>query len=163
MTPAINLLKKHKITFTAHQFDADPIGTTNVGDEASQKLGIKPEQMFKTLLAADESDPKKLLVALVPVVCHLDLKKLAKASGIKKMNMADVDYAQKVTGYLKGGISPLGQKKKLTTFIHNSATEFDYIYVSGGKRGLSLQIKPQDIIQLLSIRLADIAVLRPEY
>ena len=162
MTPAINALKKAKIPFVMHQFDS-AAEVKNFGDEAALKLGVAPQQMFKTLLACDETQPKVLNVALVSVVSHLDLKRLAKHLGHKKMMMADPMIAQKVTGYIKGGISPIGQKKQLPTVIDSMALEYDEIYVSGGRRGLSLQINRDDLIQFLTMDVADIAVPRPEH
>ncbi len=140
MTPAIDLLKKAKAEHRVHSYQHDP-KSASYGLEAAEKLGLDPAQVFKTLLAATEKG--ELLVAVVPVAGTLDLKALAHAAGAKKADMADPQQAQRSTGYLVGGISPLGQKKRLRTFIDESARQFPCIHVSAGRRGLELELSAE--------------------
>ncbi|MCP4969650.1 MAG: Cys-tRNA(Pro) deacylase [Arcobacter sp.] len=147
MTPAINLLRKNKCDFKIHKYDHDP-ACTNYGLEAAQKLGLDENRVFKTLLV--ELNPKELAVGIIPVNCSMSLKNIANSLKSKNAKMANKNEAQKVTGYLLGGISPLGQKKRLRTVIDKSAYIFDTIYVSGGKRGLDIEIIPNDLKKLLN-------------
>ena len=137
MTPALDLLKKARAEHRVHCYEHDP-KSASYGLEAAEKLGLDPQQVFKTLLASSEKG--ELLVAVVPVVGTLDLKALAHAAGVKKCEMADPAAAQRATGYLVGGISPLGQKKRLRTFIDDSAQNFATIHVSAGRRGLEVEL-----------------------
>jgi Cys-tRNA(Pro)/Cys-tRNA(Cys) deacylase len=154
MTPAIRLLKKNKCDFKIHKYDHDP-ACTNFGEEAAVKLGLDENQVFKTLLV--ELTPKELVVCVVPVSKQLSLKEVATAFKAKKAVMANKDEAQKVTGYLLGGISPLGQKKRLKTVVAKSAFNYDTMYVSGGKRGLDIELRPQDLKVLLAAIIFDIS------
>lgn len=137
MTPAIDLLKKNRAEHRVLSYSHDP-KAASYGLEAAEKLGLEPARVFKTLLAASEKG--ELLVAVVPVAGTLDLKALAHAAGVKKTDMADPAAAQRSTGYLLGGISPLGQKKRLRTFIDESAKQYPSIYVSAGRRGLEVEL-----------------------
>ena len=141
MTPAINQLRKLKIAFTIHEYEHDS-DCSNFGEEAAQKLNLDPACVFKTLLVTDN---KNTFVTIVPVTGTLNLKRAASALGVKKLHMADVKDAERLTGYLVGGISPIGQKKNFVTCIDESAQAFDKIYVSGGQRGLDIGLMPNDL------------------
>lgn len=153
MTPAINLLKQQCIAHRVLSYDHDP-SATSYGLEAVDKLGLDPACVFKTLLAATEKG--ELLVAIVPVAGQLDLKALATAAGCKKCEMADREAAQRATGYLVGGISPLGQKKRLRMFVDNSATPLTDMHISAGRRGLEVVLAPADLVRLVSATVAPI-------
>jgi Cys-tRNA(Pro)/Cys-tRNA(Cys) deacylase len=141
MTPAINKAKQAKIPFTIHEYEYDP-AAQSYGREAAQKMGVAPERVYKTLVAADGTD---LYVAVVPVMYQLDLKRLAKAVGAKKMAMADVAVVERVTGYVVGGVSPLGQKKRLRTVM------------DAGRRGMEIELSPQDLAALTGASFAPVA------
>lgn len=145
MTPAINTAKRAKINFSIHEYDHDP-AAASYGEEAADKLGTDPNQVFKTLVV--DGGNKKLIVAIVPVSRHLDLKALAKAVSVKKLAMADAKVVERTTGYVLGGVSPLGQKKPLQTVIADSANNFPTIYVSAGRRGLEIELSPEDLAML---------------
>ena len=153
MTPALDLLKKVRAEHRVHSYEHDP-KAASYGLEAAEKLGLEPAQVFKTLLACSEKN--ELLVAVVPVVGSLDLKALAQAAGVKKVEMADPAAAQRATGYLLGGISPLGQKKRLRTFIDQSALGFKTIYVSAGRRGLEVELAPSVLAEHTQATFADV-------
>lgn len=153
MTPAINLLKKKKIAHRTHSYthDADH---QSYGLEAAEKLGLDPRQVFKTLVA--QLGDGTLAVAVIPVDSMLNMKLLAKAAGVKKAEMAEKKKVEKTTGYVLGGVSPLGQKKQLATFVDSSAEGFATIFVSAGRRGLDIEIAPADLLQLTRGSLAQI-------
>ena len=153
MTPAIKFLEKNKCKFKIHKYDHDP-ACTNFGEEAAEKLGLDKNQVFKTLLV--ELTPKELVVCVLPVSNQLSLREVATAFEAKKAVMANKDEAQKVTGYLLGGISPFGQKKRLKTVVTKSAFNYDTIYVSGGKRGLDIEVNPHDLKMLLDAKTFEI-------
>ena len=155
MTPAIKTAEKAKITFAVHEYAHDP-HADSYGLEAATALGVNELQVFKTLLVSLQGGPASLAVGIVPVACQLVLKAFATAAGAKKATMADPRQAERVTGYVVGGISPLGQKKRLLTLIDSSATDFDTVFVSAGRRGLEIELAPQDLQTLCHARLANI-------
>ncbi len=129
MTPATKLLKANKIDFSIHEYEHDA-NAKSFGLEAAEKLNLRVEEVFKTLLVTDE---KNYFVAILPVHHQLNLKKVAQAVGAKKLKMSDPKDAERLTGYLVGGISPVGQKKRLKTVIDQSAQQLEKLYVSGGE------------------------------
>ncbi|WP_017444495.1 Cys-tRNA(Pro) deacylase [Gayadomonas joobiniege] len=149
MTPAVNLLKKLKIDFNLHEYIHDE-KATSYGLEAAEKLAVPAQKVFKTLLVCNEK--QQLFVAIVPVCQQLNLKLAAKAAGCKKMQMADKAIAEKTTGYILGGVSPFAQKKKLATLVDISAMAHNSIFVSGGKRGLEIELAPQNLINVLNAK-----------
>ena len=155
MTPATKQLERHKISFELHQYQHDA-NTNSFGYEAVEKLSLNAEQVFKTLVVCSDTD--KLAVAIVPVNLKLNLKAIAKALKVKKVKMAEAKRVETSTGYVLGGVSPLGQKKKLITVIDVSSKKFQQIYVSGGRRGLEIQLSPQDLAKLCHANFADITV-----
>ena len=151
MTPAISALEIAGVPFRLHSYDNE-VGS-GYAAEAASALAIPQAQVFKTLIA--QSPDKKLYAALVPTPQQLNLKLLAKAIGVKKTTMAEQSAAERSTGYLKGGISPLGQKAKLTTYLDSSAYDFATVFVSAGRRGLEIEIAPDDLVELLNARVGE--------
>ncbi|WP_426520816.1 Cys-tRNA(Pro) deacylase [Diaminobutyricibacter sp. McL0618] len=152
-TPATVALTAAGIPFAVHAYDHDA-SVTSFGLEAAEALGIEPERVFKTLLADTDTG---LVVGIVPVDGKLDLKALATAVGAKRAVMADPAVAERRTGYVVGGISPIGQKTRLTTVLDETAELFDTVFVSGGKRGLDLELAPADLIAATTATVAPIA------
>ncbi|GAA0605440.1 Cys-tRNA(Pro) deacylase [Kribbella sandramycini] len=152
-TPATVVLSKAKIAFSTHAYEHDP-AAKSFGLEAAEVLGLAPERVFKTLLVEVDG---KLAVGVVPVDKQLDLKAIAAAVGGKKAVMADPAAAERTTGYVVGGISPIGQKRPLPTVVDETATTHDTVYVSGGRRGLDLGLAPADLITITKARTAAIA------
>ncbi|HFQ4838071.1 TPA: Cys-tRNA(Pro) deacylase [Vibrio vulnificus] len=157
MTPAINLAKKKKVPHTIHEYQHDP-RAASYGLEAVEVLGQDPKKVFKTLLFCLNGEAKNLAVAIIPVDQKLNLKLAAKAANGKKADMADPEIAQKTTGYVVGGISPLGQKKALPTFLHMSAGQQETICVSAGKRGLEIELAPKDLLMLTRGHFAELCL-----
>jgi Cys-tRNA(Pro)/Cys-tRNA(Cys) deacylase len=149
MTPAVNCAKKAKIEYTLHQYQHDS-GAPSYGLEAAEKLAILPERVFKTLVV--KLDETQLGVAILPVNSMLSMKSVAKACGARKAEMADKVEVQRSTGYVLGGVSPIGQKKSLKTVIDQSAQQYPTIYVSGGRRGLEIELNALEL-QTLTLAL----------
>jgi Cys-tRNA(Pro)/Cys-tRNA(Cys) deacylase len=152
-TPATALLARQKVAHTLHPYPHDP-RSDGYGDEAATVLGIEPRRIFKTLIASIDG---RLACAVVPVAARLDLKALAGAVGGKRASMAEAAAAQRATGYVVGGISPLGQKSRLPVVVDVSAQEFPTVFVSAGKRGLQVELAPADLVKLTSATWAPIA------
>jgi Cys-tRNA(Pro)/Cys-tRNA(Cys) deacylase len=152
-TPATVALTKAKIEFSTHVYDHDP-AAKSYGLEAAEALGLEPGQVFKTLLVEVDG---KLTVGVVPVDKQLDLKAIAAAAGGKKAVMADPAAAERTTGYVVGGISPIGQKRPLPTVVDSTAADHPTVYVSGGRRGLDIGLSPTDLIAVTNARTAAIA------
>lgn len=153
MTPGILLAKKHKIPHTVHEYTHDP-ASESYGTEAAEKLGVPEARVFKTLVVS--LDNKELAVGVVPVSAMLSMKLMAKAAGAKKAAMADKTDVERATGYVLGGVSPLGQKKRLRTLIDASANQFPTIYVSAGRRGLEIELSPEDLRTLVNGAFAEL-------
>ena len=147
MTPAINILQSSGCDFRTHEYTHSP-GVSAYGQEAAELLQIPAEQVFKTLLIALDGNAKRLAVGIIPVNCQLNIKALAKAMGAKKAEMADPKQAERSSGYLVGGISPLGQKRLLPTALDHSALNYETIFVSGGRRGLEIELAPAILLSL---------------
>lgn len=145
--------RRAKIAFTLHSYEHDP-AATSYGLEAATALGLPPERVFKTLVASVDG---KLTVAVVPVASSLDLKALAAAVGGKRAALADQRDAERATGYVAGGISPLGQKRRLPTYVDASAEAFATVHVSAGRRGLEIELAPADLLRLTSGTLAPLS------
>jgi Cys-tRNA(Pro)/Cys-tRNA(Cys) deacylase len=152
-TPATVALSKAGLPFTTHAYEHDP-AAKSYGLEAAEALGLATAQVFKTLLVEVDG---KLAVGVVPVDKQLDLKAVAAALNGKKATMADPAAAERSTGYVVGGISPIGQKRSLPTVVDSSASEQDTVYVSGGRRGLDVGLAPADLVTITSARTAPIA------
>ncbi|MEO8906815.1 MAG: Cys-tRNA(Pro) deacylase [Microbacteriaceae bacterium] len=151
-TPATLALTRAGVTFTPHSYLHDP-AATGFGLEAATLLGVEPHRVFKTLLAqADDV----LVVAIVPVSGQLDLKALAAALGAKRAQLADAAVAERKTGYVVGGISPIGQKSALPTVLDDTAELFETVFVSGGRRGFDIELAPADLLAVTGGSLAPI-------
>ena len=143
-TPATVALTRAGVPFTVHAYEHDP-RAASFGQEAADALGLSVAEVFKTLMAMVDGQP---VVGIVPVSGSLDLKALAAAAGGRRADLADAAVAQRLTGYVVGGISPIGQKKAVPTFLDESARTLPTIYVSGGRRGLDLGVAPDDLLRV---------------
>jgi len=146
MTPGINVAKKAKISHKVHEYLHDS-SSESYGLEAAEKLGVAESKVFKTLVV--NLDNKELAVGVVPVSSMLSMKLIAKAAGAKKASMAARSDVERSTGYVLGGVSPLGQKKRLKTIIDSSAKNSSTVYVSAGRRGLEIELSPDDLASLI--------------
>ena len=153
MTPGINLARKQKIAHKVHEYSHDP-DSESYGQEAADKLGVPASRVFKTLVVS--LDNKALAVAVLPVSGMLSMKQIARAAGAKKATMAPPADVERATGYVLGGVSPLGQKKRLKTIIDVSAADYDTVYISAGRRGLEIELSPDDLKSLTNAVLAEI-------
>lgn len=151
-TPATVALAAAGTAYTLHAYDHDP-AAASYGEEAAEALGVSPDRVFKTLVADVDGE---LTVAVVPVAGQLDLKALAAAVGGKRAAMADPAAAERTTGYVRGGISPLGQRKRLRTVLDDSASAHETICISAGRRGLEVELSPRDLAALTAAVLAPI-------
>ena len=145
MTPCVKLLKKHQKLYTMHHYKHEST-CSSYGEEAAAKLGMEQGRVFKTLVV--QTDKQVLAVGVVPVSSKLSLKAMAKVLDVKKVSMADAKDVQIATGYVLGGVSPLGQKKRLRTVIDESAKNYETLFVSAGKRGLEVELSPNDLQEL---------------
>jgi len=155
MTPAVKAAQAAKIKYTLHEYVHDPdFGA--YGPEAADALGVSPDQVFKTLVVSLDGSTDPLAVAILPVSTQLNLKAFAVSARTKQAAMADARDAERATGYVLGGISPLGQRRQLPTIVDGSAFKYRTIYVSAGKRGLQIELAPDDLIRLCRARTAEI-------
>jgi len=152
-TPALLALQRAQVPYSIHEYLHDP-RVRGFGQESAAALGLSPDEVHKTLLALVDGEP---IVAIVPVSGQLDLKALAAAADGRRAEMAPVTMAERLTGYVVGGISPIGQRRALPTYLDEEAILFDKVYVSAGQRGLSLGLAPQDLLSITGARLAPIA------
>ncbi|NRQ50974.1 Cys-tRNA(Pro) deacylase [Aeromicrobium stalagmiti] len=152
-TPAFVALHRANVQFTSHSYVHDP-RAESFGMEAAQALGVEAGRVFKTLMAVIDGE---LCVGVVPVMGSLDLKALADALGGKRAQMADAAQAQRATGYVIGGISPVGQKKRHRTVIDKSSAQWPTIFVSGGRRGLEAELHPDDLVRVTQAVVSRIA------
>ena len=154
-TPALDILTAAGVAFTVHEYDHT--ASDHFGDETVAALGVTPERVFKTLIASiTPSGKPELVVGIVPVSGQMDLKALAAAVGAKRVDMADPATAQRSSGYVVGGISPLGQRTRLRTVVDASAVTYETVLVSGGRRGLQVELAPADLVRLTDAIVAEI-------
>ena len=158
MTPAIKLVAQQQIAHQVHHYLHDAV-SASYGLEAMQKLGVDGARIFKTLVVqvhGVNGTAHRLTVAVIPVTAMLSMKLIARAAGAKKAVMAEHAKVERATGYVLGGVSPLGQKKRLTTFIDDSAQGFASVYVSAGKRGMEIELSPNDLQKLTQARFVEL-------
>jgi Cys-tRNA(Pro)/Cys-tRNA(Cys) deacylase len=157
MTPAVAILKQQNAQYIIHQYEHDA-ANQHYGLEAADKLGVNIDVVFKTLIV--NIDNSQLVAAILPVSAMLNMKLLAKAHGGKKAVMALSTQVERTTGYVLGGVSPIGQKKQLTTYIDSSIDKLTTVYVSGGKRGVELELRPKILQSLTQATLVNLSQLK---
>ena len=153
MTPAVSLARRLGIAHALHEYEHDP-ASDSYGLEAAEKLQVMPQRVFKTLVVS--LDGGELAVGVLPVSALLSMKLIAKAVGARKAVMAEKAAVERSSGYVLGGVSPLGQRRKLRTFIHTSARDYPTVYVSAGRRGLEIELAPEDLRRATEGRYAEI-------
>ena len=152
-TNVMRVLDSKKIKYTSHEYEPD---ATMTGEEIAGILGENPDKVFKTLVTQAKSG--QYYVFVVPVNAELDLKKAAKSAGEKAVSMIKQKELLPLTGYVHGGCSPVGMKKRFPTFIHNSAADYEKMYVSAGKVGYQVELSPEDLVKVVGSKYADIVV-----
>jgi Cys-tRNA(Pro)/Cys-tRNA(Cys) deacylase len=152
-TPALAYLRRRKLDHEVHTYELT-VDADSYGEAVAAELGVEPGRLFKTLIATVDGEP---VVAIVPVSGRLSLKALAKAASGKRATMADPADAERWTGYVTGGISPFGQKRRLPVFIDDSVTGFETVFASGGQRGIQIEVHPADLIEHLDAELAPLS------
>ena len=150
-TPATRMLDQAKVEYALHEYDYDP-NAPRIGMQAAEALGIEPQRLLKTLMARAGD---KVVCVLAPSDREVNLKKLAAAAGAKSAAMLGAAEAERITGYHVGGISPFGQKKRVPVFIERAALSFDRVVLNGGRRGLQVELKPDDLMRVLNANAAD--------
>ncbi len=156
VTPAVTVLTKAGVEHALHDYDASQVDV-GFGLDAAQQLGLDPARVFKTLVLELDKDPSRLGVVVAPATGEVDLRAAAGALGAKRAALAEVTRAERTTGYVHGGISPFGQRKRLPTVLDASAEAFATIYVSGGRRGLEIEVAPGDLVTVLDAAVAEVA------
>lgn len=154
MTPGIKALERQGIAHTVHRYEAGESDERTYGEAVAAVMGADPATVFKTLVA--QLAGGELVVAVVPVTGTLDLRRLATVAGAKSAAMAQPSLAEKTTGYVTGGISPFGQRKRLRTFVDSSAQHHETVYVSAGRRGMQVQITPHDLVLATGATVAEL-------
>ena len=153
MTPAIEAAREANLSFQIHEYEHDP-SIQSYGEEAAAELGVDRKRVFKTLVV--ELSTKELCVYVLPIMHQLNMKSAARVAGVKKATMANAKSVVRVTGYVLGGVSPIGQKRNLRTFIDTTAGNFDSVYVSGGRRGLDIELNILGLVDLLQADMVDL-------
>jgi Cys-tRNA(Pro)/Cys-tRNA(Cys) deacylase len=156
VTPAVTVLAKAGVEHALHDYDASQV-EVGFGLDAAQQLGLEAARVFKTLVLELDRDPARLGVVVTPATGEVDLRAAAAALGAKRAALADVTRAERTTGYVHGGISPFGQRRRLPTVLDASAQAFATIYVSGGRRGLEIEVAPGDLVTVLAAAVAEVA------